>query len=68
MPIKRRDLGPVVQWRRAQLIDAGLPCPLAARVAEDERYDVHELIELVEHGCAPALAVHILAPIEREDA
>jgi hypothetical protein len=37
-------------------------------VAEDERYDVHELIELVEQGCAPALAVHILAPIERDDA
>ena len=68
MPIKRRDLTPLVQWRRAQLMHAGLPRPLAARVAQDERYDVHELIELVEHGCPPALAVHILTPIERDDA
>jgi hypothetical protein len=58
----------VVQWRRAQLIHAGLPRPLAARVARDYRYDLHELISLVEHGCDPALAVQILGPIERDDA
>jgi hypothetical protein len=31
-------------------------------VARDERYDLHQLIELVEHGCSPALAVRILTP------
>jgi hypothetical protein len=64
MPIKRRDLKPVVQWRWAQLIEVGLPRSLAARVARDERYDLHDLIELVNHGCAPVLAVRILEPIE----
>ena len=58
----------VVQWRRAQLVQAGLPRLLAARVARDEQYDIHELISLIEHGCEPALAVRILGPVERGDA
>jgi hypothetical protein len=28
--------------------------------------DLHELIELVERGCPPALAARILAPLDRE--
>ena len=68
MTTKPGDLHTVVQWRRAQLIEAGLPPELAAPVARDERYDLHELIALVEHGCAPALAVRILEPGEQDDA
>jgi hypothetical protein len=68
MPTKRPDLQAVVQWRRAQLLQAGVPRSLAARVAQDERHDLHELIQLVEHGCAPALAVRILKPIEPDKA
>jgi hypothetical protein len=68
MPTGSQDLHTVVQWRRAQLVQAGLPRELAARVARDERYDLHELIALVEHGCAPALAVQILEPGEQDDA
>jgi hypothetical protein len=68
MPTKRRDLQGVAGWRRAQLIDAGFPRSLAARAARDERYDVRELIELVERACSPALAADILEPIERGDA
>ena len=68
MPSKRPDLRTVTQWRRTQLLRAGLPRSLAARVARDERYDLHELIQLVEHGCAPALAVRLLQPIERDEA
>jgi hypothetical protein len=64
MPTKRQDLPTLVRWRRAQLIQAGFPPTLAARVARDERYDLHELTELVESGCAPALAVRIVKPIE----
>jgi hypothetical protein len=64
MPTKRRDLPTPVKWRRAQLIQAGFPPTLAARVARDERYDLHDLTELVGSGCAPALAVRILEPIE----
>jgi Glu-tRNA(Gln) amidotransferase subunit E-like FAD-binding protein len=66
MPTKRRHLQALVRWRRAQLIDAGFPRSLAARVARDERYDLHELIELVERGCSPALAADILEPISKK--
>ena len=51
-------------WRREQLALSGFALPLAARVARDHRYDLHRLIGLVEQGCAPELAVRILAPLE----
>jgi hypothetical protein len=54
----------ILAWRRAQLVDAGFSLPLAARLAGDTRYDLHALIELTERGCAPELAVRILAPLE----
>ena len=54
----------VVAWRREQLAEAAFPLPLAARVAGDPRYDLHALIELVERGCDPELAVRIFAPLE----
>jgi hypothetical protein len=56
------DGEPVVAWRRDQLAVAGFPLPLAVQVAQDTRYDLHALIELTERGCAPELAVRILAP------
>jgi hypothetical protein len=52
-------------WRRDQLVQAGFPLPLAVRVARESEYDLHRLIELVEHGCPPELAIRILAPLER---
>jgi hypothetical protein len=51
-------------WRREQLVLSGFSLPLAARVARDSRYDLHRLIELVEQGCPPKLAVRILGPLE----
>jgi hypothetical protein len=56
----------LVRWRREQLVDSGFPLPLAARLAKASRYDLHALIELVERGCPPALAVQILAPLDHE--
>jgi hypothetical protein len=56
----------VVRWRREQLLASGFLLPLATRLATDERYDLHALIELTERGCPPALAVRILAPLEGE--
>jgi hypothetical protein len=56
----------VVAWRREQLAHAGFQLPLAARLAKDVRYDLHVLIELVEHGCPPELAIRILSPLELE--
>ena len=58
----------VVHWRREQLAAAGFPLPLASRVARDDRYDLHGLIELTERGCAPELAMRILAPLDAEEA
>jgi hypothetical protein len=56
----------VVRWRREQLVESGFPLALATRLAGDPRYDLHALIELAERGCAPELAVRILAPVEGE--
>jgi hypothetical protein len=58
----------VVRWRREQLAHSGFPLPIAAKIAKDARYDLHVLIELVERGCQPELAVRILAPLEGESA
>ena len=60
----QHDEEQVVGWRREQLVEAGFSLPLAARVASDSRYDLHALIELVERGCDPELAVRIFAPLE----
>jgi hypothetical protein len=53
----------VFSWRCKQLAEAGVPRALARQVAQDPVYDLHALIELVERGCPPALAVRILAPL-----
>jgi hypothetical protein len=58
----------VARWRREQLVEAGFASDLAARLAESPRYDLHALIELVERGCTPELAVRILAPLDAERA
>jgi hypothetical protein len=54
----------VTSWRRLQLVEAGFESRLAARLARDARYDLHALIELVEQGCPPGLAVRIQAPLD----
>jgi len=53
----------VTSWRRDRLVEAGFAFPLASQLARDPRYDLHALIELVEHGCPPELALRILAPV-----
>jgi len=63
-----RPLDRVVRWRCEQLVESGFANALAARVAENPHYDLHALIELVERGCRPDLAVRILAPVEQENA
>jgi hypothetical protein len=56
----------VVRWRREQLTESGFALSVAARLAEDTRYDLHALIELVERGCPPHLAARIVAPLDLE--
>ena len=53
----------VNSWRGEQLVLSGFPPALATRVARDSHYDLHRLIQLVEQGCSPDLAVRILAPL-----
>ena len=55
---------PVAVWRFQRLREAGIPLRLAWRVASDGRYDVHALIELIEHGCPPELGARIVAPLD----
>jgi hypothetical protein len=62
----RRD--DVFAWRRSQLVRSGFSERLAAHVADEGRYDLHQLIELVEKGCPPELALRILAPLEGDGA
>jgi hypothetical protein len=56
----------VVRWRHDQLIASGFSPSTAARLATDPRYDLHALIELVERGCSPDLAVRIVAPLDAD--
>jgi hypothetical protein len=61
---QNREDAEVIAWRRDQLAHSGFPKALAVLLASDGRYDLHALIELVERGCPPTLAVRILAPLE----
>jgi len=58
----------VFAWRHSQLVRSGFPEPLAGRVAHDDRYDLHQLIDLVDRGCPPEIAFRILAPLEDDPA
>ena len=62
------DHDEVFAWRREQLVRSGFPRRLAGRVAHDGQHDLHRLIELVERGCPPELALRILAPPAGDEA
>ena len=54
----------VLAWRVERLRAAGCSARLADVVAHDRRYDLHELLELIDRGCPAELAARILAPLE----
>jgi hypothetical protein len=54
-----------VDWRRRCLCRAGFDRATADRLAADFSFDLHALLELVDRGCAPDLAVRILAPLDQ---
>ncbi len=56
----------VQTWRRCRLLEAGFPSAVADAVAADPHFDLHALLQLVDRGCPPALAVRIMAPLPRE--
>ena len=59
-----------MRWATHRLRDAGFGPQLADTVARDAAndlariLDVTAILELVDHGCPPELAVRILAPID----
>ena len=57
----------VQAWRRCRLLEAGFPAALADLVAGDPRFDLHALLQLVDRGCPPDLAVRIAGPLNGED-
>jgi hypothetical protein len=56
-----------VIWRERFLIDAGFPRATAHWLAPDMGFDLHALIELVDRGCPPELAVRIVAPLDWQE-
>jgi hypothetical protein len=53
----------VVRWRRRQLISAGFDDAMSVRLAASPDVDLHGLLNLVDRGCPPDLAVRILEPL-----
>jgi hypothetical protein len=58
----------VAAWRRDQLVQSGFSSRIAWELARDGRYDLHVLIDLVERGCPPEVAVRIVSPLDGERA
>lgn len=56
----------VQSWRLCRLLEAGFPTDAAHRLAADRRFDLHALLELVDRGCPPVLAVRIVDPIDTD--
>jgi hypothetical protein len=56
----------LVAWRIERLRGAGCSVRLADSLARDTRYDLHELLKLVDRGCPAELAARILAPLDGE--
>jgi len=56
----------VQTWRLCRLLEAGFPAAVADSIAADPRFDLHALLELVDRGCPPLLALRILAPLAPE--
>lgn len=54
----------IEEWRRRRLTVAGFEPRLAAQLAEEPAVDLHELLTLLDRGCAPELAARILAPLQ----
>lgn len=54
------------RWRVARLREAGFDDALACALADHRGFDLHELLNLVDRGCPPALAARIVAPLDSD--
>jgi hypothetical protein len=61
--VQKRGPDSTAAWRRRLLLSAGFPDSLARQVAETHGVDIHALLNLVDRGCPPELAVRILGPL-----
>ena len=57
-----------VAWRALCLRNAGFEPSEASRLACNTEFDLHALLELIDRGCRPDLAVRIVAPLDSEPA
>jgi hypothetical protein len=56
------------EWRARRLRDAGFGRDTAYWLARDTAFDLHALLELIDQGCPPELALRIVAPLEWDGA
>jgi len=64
---RKTPANPVREWRRRRLLALGLAEAAARQLAEDRRVDLHAILDLVDRGCPPELAVRIVAPLGDEE-
>jgi hypothetical protein len=66
--MKRRKALPtdseLSDWRARRLIAAGFAPREAHELASKDGIDLHAMLELIDRGCPPALAVRITAPLD----
>ena len=59
--IVETELERVERWRTSELIRVGFAGDDAVALAARTDVDLHDAIELVQHGCPPELAIRILS-------
>jgi hypothetical protein len=64
MNARRGAVQDAVSWRAERLRRAGFDQTCAETIASRFDMDLHALLELVEKGCPPHLAIRILAPLD----
>jgi hypothetical protein len=61
-----RNPDEVITWRLHQLRSAGVDADTAWAVASNCAVDLHAVLDLIEQGCDPRLAVRIAVPTLEE--
>jgi len=58
--VEETDADGVLTWRYESLRRAGYVPNDAVRLAHAREVDLHQAVDLLEHGCEPAIALRIL--------
>lgn len=62
----RQSVDEAIAWRHRNLVEAGFDEQMAGIIAVEPGLDMHALLQLIDRGCPPELAVRILAPLRGE--